>query len=376
MTREPSIIDVAPLTADRVEPFEGPRPYVATGAMTDSGIIDPEMVTFEERPSRADLQVRPGDVCIARMRSTEKCFVFGAGCEDLILSTGFAVFRPDRDQLDPAYLAHYLRTERFQQSKDRLCTGAVQPAITNTALGELTIPLPSVEEQKRIAAILDAADNLRTKRRQALTQLDTLTQAIFHDMFGAAGSPQSATSEQIAVRSGFPVRRLSEVAEFLDHLRQPITASDRVDGTTPYYGANGVQDHVEGWIFDEPLVLVAEDGGHFDDPERGVAYPIEGKAWVNNHAHVLRPTAIGQSYLAEYLRHKDLTKALTGSTRPKLNKSRAESLLVPVPPKNRQEDFERCTGSIDAALEVARKSAGQSDDLFASLQQRAFRGEL
>ena len=85
------------------------------------------------------------------------------------------------------------------------------------------------------------------------------------------------------------VVKLEQVVTFLDSQRIPITAKDRISGPYPYYGANGQQDSVHDYIFDEPLILVAEDGGNFDDPTRPIAYKVEGKCWVNNHAHVLRP---------------------------------------------------------------------------------------
>ena len=91
------------------------------------------------------------------------------------------------------------------------------------------------------------------------------------------------------IQRGFPIKLLGDVAEFLDSRRRPITASERIPGPYPYYGANGQQDSVADYIFDEPLILLAEDGGSFDQPDRGIAYVIKGKTWVNNHAHVLRP---------------------------------------------------------------------------------------
>ena len=87
----------------------------------------------------------------------------------------------------------------------------------------------------------------------------------------------------------YPTKRLEEVVEFLDSMRRPITESDRRAGPFPYYGANGLQGTIDEFIFDEPLVLLAEDGGHFGSPERGIAYRVYGKEWVNNHANVLRP---------------------------------------------------------------------------------------
>lgn len=74
-------------------------------------------------------------------------------------------------------------------------------------------------------------------------------------------------------------------------MRVPITASDREEGEYPYYGANGIQDHVADYIFDDELVLLAEDGGNFGSKERPIAYRVSGKCWVNNHAHVLKAKA-------------------------------------------------------------------------------------
>ena len=103
----------------------------------------------------------------------------------------------------------------------------------------------------------------------------------------ARGNARMITRD--AVGGAFPVRPLGEVVEFLDSKRRPVKEADRKPGPFPYYGANGQQGTIDAYIFDEPLVLLAEDGGFFDAPERGICYRISGKTWVNNHAHVLRP---------------------------------------------------------------------------------------
>ena len=79
----------------------------------------------------------------------------------------------------------------------------------------------------------------------------------------------------LSIQGKFPIKTLRDVADFLDSRRRPITASDRISGPYPYYGANGQQNSVNGYIFDEPLILLAEDGGMFDQPDRGIAYPIQ-----------------------------------------------------------------------------------------------------
>ncbi|MCW6037511.1 restriction endonuclease subunit S [Spirulina subsalsa FACHB-351] len=146
---------------------------------------------------------------------------------------------------------------------------------------------------------------------------------------------------------------LDNVVDFLDSQRKPITQKDRVQGKYPYYGANGQQDSINDYIFDEPLVLLAEDGGHFGNPEKTIAYQIEGKCWVNNHAHVLRPkNNIDIRYLCRYLERFDVVPFITGSTRGKLTKSAASKIPVPLPPIAEQR---RIAAILDKADGIRRK---------------------
>lgn len=135
----------------------------------------------------------------------------------------------------------------------------------------------------------------------------------------------------------YPLVSLANCCEFLDHLRRPVKESERINGPYPYFGANGQQGWIDSYLFEEPLVLLAEDGGHFSNPERGIAYKITGRTWVNNHAHVLRPKdSLSVDYLAYALRNKDVRKHLSGSTRDKLTKAGASEIKIPLPPLEEQ----------------------------------------
>jgi type I restriction enzyme, S subunit len=169
------------------------------------------------------------------------------------------------------------------------------------------------------------------------------------------------------LRGGFPIKDLGDVAEFLDSQRRPITASDRVPGPYPYYGANGQQDSVADYIFDEPLILLAEDGGLFDQPDRGIAYAIEGKTWVNNHAHVLRARDdVQQEYLVRVLENYDVTPWITGSTRAKLTKAGASRIQIPLPPLAEQKRIAGILDAADALRAKRRESLAQLDTLLQS----------
>jgi len=138
----------------------------------------------------------------------------------------------------------------------------------------------------------------------------------------------------------WPMVELGEVIEVLDSKRKPITKSDRKHGKFPYYGATGILDYVEDYIFDERLVLIGEDGAKWDAGDK-TAFIAEGRYWVNNHAHVVRPirSKIIDSYLVSFLNYLDLSAYITGVTVPKLNQEKLRSIQIPLPPIEIQEQI-------------------------------------
>ena len=171
-----------------------------------------------------------------------------------------------------------------------------------------------------------------------------------------------------SVGGAYPLKRLDEVVEFLDSKRRPVTESDRRAGPYPYFGANGQQGTIDDYIFDEPLVLLAEDGGHFGEPERGIAYRISGKTWVNNHAHVLRPKSnIDLGYLCRVLEHYDVTPFVTGTTRGKLTQAGASEIPIPLPPLSEQRHITEILDRAEALRAKRRAALAQLDALIRAI---------
>lgn len=174
---------------------------------------------------------------------------------------------------------------------------------------------------------------------------------------------------------------LGNLVKILDNLRKPITAKDRKEGPYPYYGANGIQGYHNEYIFDEKLLLVAEDGGHFGSKTRDIAYIIEGKSWVNNHAHVLKNVqGVSLEYLFQYLRRFDVKPWVTGATVPKLNQAKLRELPVVLPPSKEQERIEKKIESCFAKIETTEVNLNKVEALLEkyrkSILAKAFRGEL
>ncbi len=152
---------------------------------------------------------------------------------------------------------------------------------------------------------------------------------------------------------------LGELCEILDSKRRPITKSDRKAGPIPYYGATGVVDHVEGYLFNEPLVLVGEDGAKWGAGEQS-AFSISGKTWVNNHAHVLRPdrSRVLDAFLIGILNRLDLMQYVTGVTVPKLNQANLRDIPIPLPPLDQQQRIVTEIKGYQKVLDGARQILG------------------
>lgn len=160
---------------------------------------------------------------------------------------------------------------------------------------------------------------------------------------------------------------VSEVTNILDNKRVPITASERRSGKYPYYGANGVQDYIDNFIFDDELVLLAEDGGNFGSATRPIAYRVSGKCWVNNHAHVLKPKEnLDVDYLCYSIMFYDVLPLISGTTRAKLNKSALSKMLIPLPPLDIQKRIAAALDTANALIEKRKEQIEKLDLLIKS----------
>jgi type I restriction enzyme S subunit len=179
------------------------------------------------------------------------------------------------------------------------------------------------------------------------------------------------------MKQGWEKRNLGEVVEVLDNLRKPITKRDRVEGDYPYYGATGILSYVHNFIFSEKLVLIGEDGAKWLSGDN-TSFIAEGKYWVNNHAHVIRPIRklILDEWIVYFLNFSDLTPFITGMTVPKLNQEKMRSIPIPLPPLLEQQRIVSILDETFAAMAKAKANAEQNlknaKELFESYLQGVF----
>ena len=157
---------------------------------------------------------------------------------------------------------------------------------------------------------------------------------------------------------------VEDCCQILDSMRVPITASDREEGEYPYYGANGIQDYIADYIFDDELVLLAEDGGNFGSKERPIAYRVSGKCWVNNHAHVLKPKdGLDVDYLCYSLMFYKVDGMVNGATRQKLTQAAMRKMQIPSRSMDEQKFIVNELNRISRIKEQRRQELQLLDDL-------------
>ena len=148
---------------------------------------------------------------------------------------------------------------------------------------------------------------------------------------------------------------MGDVVTFLDERRRPVRDADRASmrGTIPYYGASGIIDYVNDYLFDEDLILLGEDGENILSRNRRLAFRIAGKAWVNNHAHVLRPNSdVDIGYLSDSLESLNYEQFNSGTAQPKLTKQTCFGILIPLPlTLAEQEAIAKALNDADALIE-------------------------
>ncbi|GAI23306.1 unnamed protein product, partial [marine sediment metagenome] len=237
------------------------------------------------------------------------------------------IIRIDTARLEPKFVFYYLFSRLGQNYILRGFHGSAQGGITKNFTDNIKFPLLDLPTQRRIAEILDKADAARAKRQEALKLTDQFLKSTFLEMFG----------DPIKNTKTWKISLLGDLVEFLDHKRVPVTKSDRKPGQYPYYGASGIVDWVDNYIFNEPLLLLAEDGENLRSRVKPVAFCIDGKTWVNNHAHVLRCTKTNRVFLKEILNKIEYSSFFAGATRPKITKSLVQKIKIINPPHDKQQ---------------------------------------
>lgn len=317
----------------------------------------------------------PGDILFSHINSpvhVGKTAVFDSE-EEVYHGVNLLLIRPS-SEVSPSYLERYLKF-LFQNGYWRgVCKQSVNQASVNQQdISRVRISFPSLPEQERIVALLDEAlAGLATAKANAERNLQNARKVLeshLESIFSQRGE-------------GWIETTLDKISTNLDSRRIPITKSDRSSGEYPYYGASGIVDYVDGYIFEGDNLLVSEDGANLLARSTPIAFSVSGRYWVNNHAHILHFDDMAtQRYVEFYLESINLDEYITGAAQPKLNQKALNAIPIPIPERIEEQaeivlSIEEIQKETQRLIHIYERKLTALEELKKSLMQQAFNSEL
>ncbi|MBP1908443.1 restriction endonuclease subunit S [Methanolobus bombayensis] len=318
-------------------------------------------------------------------------------------STEFIVLRSN-GAIVPDYLHHYIRQDSYRKLAEANMTGSVgQKRVPKEFVQKTLIPLPPLSEQQRIVAVIKTLfarlDATRERLDNVPKVLKTFKQAVLaaacdgrltedwrnsNEHVEALSSPKNTTeNNDMNLPISWTYAAFKSIVNNLDGKRIPLKSADRKkrQGSYPYYGASGIIDYIDDYIFEGKFLLISEDGANLVARNTPIAFIAEGQFWVNNHAHIVQTIDnIPLEYLEIFFNGFDLQHYITGSAQPKLTQGSLNKIQIPLPSLPEQIEIVRrvevlfaFADSIEAKVAAARE---KSDQLRQSILAKAFSGEL
>ena len=283
------------------------------------------------------------------------------------------------------YVSLALASATFQEQLRRHSSSTTVSIVNKKKLSNLSIPLAPLPEQGRIVEILeDQLSRLDTALHSVHTVREKAAQfrrSLLHAAFTGALTGHDVKDGELP--EGWTWTRVGEVTENHDGVRVPVKRADRakMQGEYPYYGASGVIDHVDQYLFDGRYLLVSEDGANLTARTKPIAFEATGRFWVNNHAHVLTAlSGVSQRYLMYLIDQSSLDGLVTGTAQPKITQRNLVKIPVPLPQLEEQERIveilEDQLSRLDASFAVGDAVEERSAALRRSLLHSAFTGRL
>lgn len=381
-----SLLKATSFSGLRVSPFDGVKQYLSTGDLQDNevSLVD---VLYQEKPSRADIFVNEGDILFARMKGTIKVLEITQKLSGIIVSTGFAVIRPNNEFISQ-YLYFYLKSDAFQRQKDKYCSGAIQPAITNAGLEKIKVPQFSIEIQNRTAYLLTKIEKIIQQRKQSLQQLDDFIKSVFLDMFGdpVKNEKNWKTDSLISFgsfknglnfgssESGITVRYLG-IGDFKK--KSKLKNINELG----YITLNSLPAD-DYFLKDNDLIFVRSNGNPELVGRCMVVYPNSEKVIYSGFCirYRINNPDLEFTYIAHLFRSHTFRKMLLqrgqGANIQNINQKILSDLPVPLPPKVLQNKFTTLAEKVEKIKEQYQQSLTELENLYGAISQKAFKGEL
>lgn len=288
--------------------------------------------------------------------------------------------------INQKYLCFFLKSEFAQYQMQSATIATTQAKLALFRIESLTFPLPPLSEQQhiveRIEELFAKLDEAKERLQEVADSFAVRKAAILHKAFTGELTKQWRLENGVSDES-WEEKKLSEITENQDSKRIPLSKSqrDNMNRIYDYYGASGIIDKVDDYIFEGKKLLIGEDGANLVTRSKNIAFIADGKYWVNNHAHILdvKDTVL-LMYLCNYINNMDLIPYVTGSAQPKLTQAKMNNIKIFLPTLPEQHEIVRLIDDLLARERSAQQAAEQAlasiDLMKKSILARAFRGEL
>ena len=335
--------------------ISGPYPYYGASGIVDyvdGYLFDEELVLLSE--DGANITDRNYHVCFL---ASGKYWV-----------NNHAHVLRTKDGNENNFVCNSLERKDYKQYN----SGMAMPKLNQEVCRGIPISCPDFDEQKKIGDYFRNLDHLITLHQRKCDEMKKIKKFMLQKMFPKNGQKNPEIRFD-GFTDDWEQRKLGEVVEFLDTIRKPLEGAKRISGPYPYYGASGIVDYVDGYLFDEELVLLSEDGANITDRNYHVCFLASGKYWVNNHAHVLRTKDGNENnFVCNSLERKDYKQYNSGMAMPKLNQEVCRGIPISCPDFDEQKKIGDYFRNLDHLITLHQRKVETLKNLKKYMLQNMF----
>ena len=351
--------------------------YLDTGNITENRISKILFIDLmkEDLPSRARRKVRKNSIIYSTVRPNQKHFgIIKNIPENFLVSTGFSVLDVDESKANPDFVYYSLIQEKNTASLQAVAeqSTSAYPAIKPSDIENLPIKLPPLAEQRRIAEILGSLDDKIELNNRINRNLEEQAQALFKNWF-VDFEPFGGV-----MPGGWKEGTVADIIVTHDSKRIPLSGMQRdaMKKIYPYYGATSCMDYVDNYIFDGIYLLLGEDGTVIDENGFPILQYVEGKFWVNNHAHILTgQNGYSVEMLYLFFSLTSVREIVTGAVQPKISQGRLNSLAAIIPDCKTAKKFDEMIQPVFAQIRTIRNENQHLISLRDTLLPKLMSGE-
>ena len=328
-------------TISETHKFDKDKLIAINTSDVENGVMGNGTLTFvDELKGQFKKTIVKDDILFSEIRPANRRFakVTTKNTKDYVVSTKLMVLRKYNEDVDLEYFYYCLTNQPFLDILQRRAENRIGsfPQITFDLLSEYAFPIPPISEQKRISSVISTLDKKIALNRQINQNLEAMAKQLYDYWFvqfdfpNEEGKPYKSSGGEMVwneklkrkIPNEWDNCKLKDFINLFDSKRIPLSSKDREErkGNYPYYGATGIMDYVNEYIFDGDYILLAEDGSTSDSKGFPIVQYIWGKNWVNNHAHIILPK--NEQYLMftyQMLRSIPAKQIETGSIQKKIS---------------------------------------------------------